>query len=73
MINLLNQQLEHNFGFADIQSWEVWFMTPFGVTPNLKEANEKCIAKDLEPDLVVTPVAVAIGNNGHYEIFFPRR
>ncbi len=52
-----------------ITSWEVWFRTPFGLCKTLHEANEVVAKHDLDPDLAIVPVPVAV-TNGTYEVFF---
>lgn len=73
MIDLANGHLVRMQTEHPIKKWVVWFMTPFGVTPSLEEASGKCIKADLDPDLNITPVAVAVDNTDEHEIFYPRR
>ena len=50
-----------------IEQWEVWFQTPFGLFPKLKQAKERCMVDDFDFNLCITPVAVAISKN-KYEV-----
>lgn len=51
-----------------ISRWEVWFMTPFGVCNQLGQAVRAVKARDMEPDMVIVPVTVAISSNNDVEI-----
>lgn len=48
-----------------IVRWEVWWMTPVGVTPDRQQALDRMRELDLDADLVVKPVPVAITEKGH--------
>lgn len=48
-----------------IIEWQTWFMGPLGVTPNRKQAIESCERLDMDPDLCVAPIAVAVGTTLH--------
>jgi hypothetical protein len=50
-----------------IERWEVWFQTPFGLTPKLHEAVEACVKGDFDPELMVVPVPVAM-TQASYEV-----
>jgi hypothetical protein len=43
-----------------IEKWDVWFMTPFGVFDNLAAAVKRCKGSDLDPEMTIIPVPVAI-------------
>lgn len=51
-----------------IKEWVVWFTTPYGLCETAKEASAKCEAGDIDPELCVMPVPVAIGEDGTYEV-----
>lgn len=73
MIDLTNRHLYRLGQHNPIVQWAVWFMTPFGITPDVGEAVERCLKSDLDPEFNITPIPVAIDNGGDYEIFYPRR
>jgi hypothetical protein len=50
-----------------IREWAVWFLSPFGLHANLKDAIEKCQQADLDPEILIQPVAVALDEDGQYE------
>lgn len=50
-----------------IKKWEVWFMIPFGLTPDFKQAVDACKKVDFDPQMNVVPVPVAISET-MYEI-----
>ena len=52
---------------VQIERWEVWFMTPFGVTNDVETAKKIVEDRDLDPDLTIVPVPVAISGSD-YEI-----
>ncbi len=51
-----------------IKEWVVWFSTPYGLFETGAEASEQCVAGDLDPELCVMPVPVALGEDGAYEV-----
>lgn len=51
-----------------IMEWTVWFRTPFGVHADLEAAIQRCEESDLDPEIFVKPVPVAIAASGIYEI-----
>jgi hypothetical protein len=52
----------------NIDLWQVWFMTPFGVTSSREEALQRLKELDLDPALNIKPVAVAISSDGFHEV-----
>ena len=73
MIDLTTNSFFVSGKHIPISKWVVWFVTTFGLTPNLEEAKMRCVASDIDPELNVTPVPVAIAEDGYYEIFMVRR
>lgn len=64
MINLENGKMSvDGDNWFPIEQWETWFQTPFGVCQHLGPAVRSCKQRDLDPDLVIIPVAVAIAGN----------
>jgi hypothetical protein len=68
------------FSFVDITAgihddkilrWTVWFQTPFGLYGDLTIAVKQCQKNDIDPDLGIQPVPVALLNEDGtvYEIF----
>lgn len=51
-----------------ITAFEVWFQTPVGLSSNLETAVSRCQELDLEPELAIKPVAVAVHSNLIYEV-----
>ncbi len=60
-------------GHTKIQGWVVWFLCPFGLYEHLEEAVIRCQECDIDPNLGISPVPVAIWKsmNGDqdYEVF----
>jgi hypothetical protein len=51
-----------------ITAWEVWFLVPMkGLVADREEAVKACKENDFNPDDVLIPVSVAIGERGGYE------
>lgn len=69
MINFRAGVMGFNMESADpITKWQVWFQTPFGIYDNLPDAAERCKTADLEPDMNIVPVPVAINKYGQPEV-----
>lgn len=51
-----------------IRAWEVWFQTPFGLVDNLVGARKLVQNRDLDPELTIVPVCVALGDGDYYEV-----
>lgn len=61
MINLDNGKMSvDGETWVPIERWEVWFMTPFGVIKDLGPAARTCKNRDMEADMTIIPVPVAI-------------
>jgi hypothetical protein len=73
MIALATQQIVQRGQNFPIARWEVWYATQFGITPEFSEAVEWLDRAGIDPELGMTPVPVAIAEDGKYEMFFPRR
>lgn len=52
-----------------IKKWEVWFRIPFGLVQGHEEAVRLCEEANLNPEMTILPVPVAIGTAGIYETF----
>lgn len=50
-----------------IKRWEVWFRTPWGLCSNTADAVEALEAAELDPNISIIPVSVAIGETT-YEV-----
>lgn len=68
MFDLNGPSLTFNESEVRIKTWEVWFMTPKGLVTDFTEAKNICLANDWEPNLVISPVPVAIDEAGRHEI-----
>ncbi len=68
MINVKDNLIELNNGAYPILKYEVWFQTPLGLFTNAEEATQRISACDLDPLLLVHPVAVAVADSGIYEV-----
>jgi hypothetical protein len=73
MIDLTSSALERNGKVKAISEWVVWFMTPFGIAATSKDAIELCQKRDIDPEINITPIPVAMASDGDYEMFIPRR
>ena len=51
-----------------IEEWVVWFSTPYGLFETAAEASTRCEDGDLDPELCVMPVPVAVAEDGAYEV-----
>lgn len=54
-------------GVAKITVWDTVFLTPFGFTPKLEDAVQACKDHDLDPDVCVRPIPVAVSEDGSRE------
>lgn len=50
-----------------IIGFDVWFMTPFGLTDDYESAVKRLVADDMDVELCLKPVAVAITET-NYEV-----
>jgi hypothetical protein len=50
-----------------ILSFEVWFQTPWGLIDKLDDAVARCVAHDIDPNINLVPVSVAITET-NYEV-----
>lgn len=73
MIDLSNGHLVRRGTQIPIVKWETWFQTPFGITPDREEAVRRCTEAEIDPEVNVTPVPVALGSDGSNEVFYVRR
>lgn len=48
-----------------IKRWEVWFRTPWGVCSNTADACEVLLAAELDPNVSIIPISVAVGETTH--------
>ena len=60
MINITKSELSLRNKTHPIIKWEVWFRTPLGLFANLSDAILKLEESDMNPDLMIVPVPVAI-------------
>lgn len=67
MINLVDKIVELKDSKGNITSFEVWWVTPFGMFDKLDEAIVRLKEIDLDPNLILKPIVVAICDNGLYE------
>lgn len=51
-----------------IVRYEVWFQSPWGLLNDREDAIQRCVANDMDPDSVLIPVSVAIGEGNAYEV-----
>lgn len=69
MINLENGKITVNGDdWEPIDHWEVWFMTPFGILSNSNHASKACKSNDMDPNMSVIPVPVAVSKSGIVEV-----
>lgn len=73
MISLTENVIVRSRKARQITDWQVWWMTPFGITPDREEAIERVRKLDMDPELTVSPIPVAIDSNGQFEIFIARQ
>lgn len=62
MIRLSTQMMTQGEVEARITEWRVGFQSPFGWSFDLQDAIKRCIESDLNPDICIRPVAVAISD-----------
>ena len=60
MICLQSKMLTFGDKVESIKSFEVWFSTPFGLCKQVEEAVESCKSRDIDPELGVKAVSVAV-------------
>lgn len=68
MIDIVHNRIIRGDNLSEpIKKWVVWWKSPFGYHETSQEAVEAVNAKklDLDPDMVIVPVAVAIAANTH--------
>lgn len=63
MVDLKNQTIILEKRTNPIERWEVWFMTPFGLCDDFETAKQRLKDNDLDPDLCIVPVPVAISGD----------
>lgn len=71
MVSLVNGTINPRGGEGGdrrIKGFEVWFSTPYGLYQFLDRAIQKCVESDLEPELCIKPVVVAVGENDICEV-----
>jgi hypothetical protein len=61
MINLESGKMTVNGeDWYPIERWETWFQTPFGICKDLGPAVRLLKGRDMDPDMTIVPVCVAI-------------
>lgn len=68
MINLKDKTITLDGLAENIKRFEVWFVGVDGLHTTLDEALADCERNNV-PDNMLKPVSVAIGSQGHYEVF----
>ncbi len=64
MFNLKERTITLNGRPDHITQFQVWFQVPTkGLLPNLEDAIKICEGLDLDPNLCIVPVPVAVGQN----------
>jgi len=58
---------------SSIKSFEVQFISPWGIFETLDLAVEKCLGLDTDPTLLIQPVVVIVDELGRNEVFFRGR
>jgi len=43
-----------------IVSFAVWFVTPWGIIPNLDDSIARCVANDMDPNEVLHAIPIAV-------------
>lgn len=69
MINMSSQSLTIGSKTESIIRWEVWFQTFFGLASTFEEALKVTLEADLDPNAMIVPVVVAVGDT----LYEPRR
>lgn len=65
MVNMATNEIGIKDDIFNIEKWQVWFMTPFGLYETQSQAVERVKAADLDPDSTIVPVPVAISARYH--------
>lgn len=52
-----------------IKRWDVWFQTPFGLCTTLDEAVAKVKELDMNPNMVIIPIPIAVSESTHEAYF----
>jgi hypothetical protein len=68
MIDLKSNTIRYRNKIHNIDHWEVWFQTPWGLFDDRLGAVERCLANDVDPDSNVVPVAIALAEGDIYEV-----
>lgn len=69
MINLENGKMTvDGENWSPIDRWEVWFMTPFGIVNSPTQAAKACGSNNMDPNMTIIPVTVAISKNNDVEV-----
>lgn len=63
MVDLIDNKLILGGTAHEIQSWQVWWQTPFGLYTERTEAIARLQQAGMDPELVLCPVPVAVGHN----------
>lgn len=69
MISITDNTITANGQTTLIREWRVWWRSPFGISPLREEVVDQCIKKELDPEFSVSPMVVAIGDDGSYETY----
>lgn len=62
MIDLEHDRLSLN-EVHDVKAYQVWWTTPLGIFPKKEDAIQRIKALDLDPNLVVRGIVVAVTDN----------
>lgn len=73
MLDLTNRHLVRRGTNLPIIKWEVWFQCPFGIDPDLETVVKRCLDAEIDPEINVVPVPVAVASDGTNEVFYLRR
>lgn len=68
MISIKDNEITFMGKRYQILEWRVWFITPFGLYQGRQDAIDRVIKSNMDPELVIVPVAVALGPDGIYEV-----
>ncbi len=60
MIDLVNKTITLGSSPKPITGFAVWFATPWGLITNLDEAVTRCSANDVDPDMNIHALPVAL-------------
>ena len=61
MIDLVENNITQGNNTEQIERWEVWFITPFGLTPDCQQAVQRLQSVDLDPRTCMKAIPVAMG------------